>query len=255
MTGILALILFVLILVVGGDRGAVSVMALTGNIAILSLATMLLAGGHSPLLITFLAGGIISYITLIKQNGKNAKTVSAFLATAIVMLGLIAVIYVVVWSSESGGLNEIQAIQEDVMYYYNVDIHINMIHIAACICLLSTLGAVLDTTLAVTSSAYEVAVHNPEMSRGELYHLGLQIGKEIIGTTVNTLLFAYLGESILLFAYLKIGKFTLETIINSKFLFQGVSVMLFGGIACLLAVPTAAACIAFRQRSELNAAK
>lgn len=245
MIGILALVLFILILIVGGDRGAVSVMALTGNIIILSLAVILLARGHSPILITLLAGGIISYITLVKQNGKNVKTGAAFLATAIVMLLLMFAIYGMVWASKSGGLNEIQAMQEDVMYYYSVDIHINMLHIAVCICLLSTLGAVLDTTLSITSSVYEVAAHKQELSRQELYHSGLQIGKEIIGTTINTLLFAYLGDSILLFAYLKMGKFTFETILNSKFLFQDVAVMLFGGIACLLAVPAASICIAY----------
>ena len=244
MIGILALILFILILAVGGDRGAVSIMALTGNIAVLSLAVVLLAGGHSPLVITLLAGCVISYITLIKQNGKNVKTKAAFLAAAIVMLVLLFAIYGVIWDSKSGGLNEIQAMQEDVMYYYNVDIHINMIHIAVCICLLSTLGAVLDTALSITSSVYEVAVHKKDLSRRELYHSGLQIGREIIGTTINTLLFAYLGESMLLFAYLKTGKFTIETIVNSKFLFQNVAVMLFGGIACLLAVPAASLCIA-----------
>ena len=225
MLAILALILFILILAVGGDRGAVSVMALTGNIAVLSLSVFLLAGGHSPLIITILAGGVISYITLIKQNGKNVKTEAAFLATAIVMLILLFGVYGVIWDSKSGGLNEIQAMQEDVMYYYNVDIHINMLHIAVCICLLSTLGAVLDTTLSITSSVYEVAAHRKDLSRKELCHSGLQIGREIIGTTINTLLFAYLGESMLLFAYLKTGKFTLATIINSKFLFQDVAVM------------------------------
>lgn len=253
MLGILALILLVLLLVIGGDRGAISVMALAGNIILLALTIVLMAAGFPPLLITFLASIAISYVTLVSQNGRNVKTGAAFLAAGLVMLGLFFIIYVVVWSSESGGLNEIQAMQEDVMYYFNVDIHTNMLHIAVCMTLLSTLGAVLDTALSVTSSVYEVGVHKQNLSRKELFYSGMQIGKEIIGTTINTLLFAYLGESILLFAYLKIGKFTIETIINSKFLFQDVAVMLFGGIACLLVVPAASACIAefIHMRREL----
>ncbi len=250
MIGILALILFVLILIIGGDRGAVSIMALSGNIAVLSLTIVLLARGYSPILITFAAGAAVSYITLIKQNGKNKKTGAAFLASAIVMLTLIVVTYGVIWSSQSGGLNEIQAMQEDVMYYYSVNIHISMLRIAVCTVLLSTLGAVMDTALSITSSVYEVAMHDSSLSRKELYYSGLQIGGDIIGTTVNTLLFAYLGESILLFAYLKIGKFTLESIINSKFLFQDGAVMLFGGIACILTVPAAAASISYFMQSN-----
>ena len=74
MIGILALILFGLMMVIGGDRGAVSVMSLAGNLLVLSLAIILMAGGHSPLIITGIAAGLISYITLVKQNGKNQKT-------------------------------------------------------------------------------------------------------------------------------------------------------------------------------------
>lgn len=61
------------------------------------------------------------------------KTEAAFLAAAIVMLILSFAVYGVIWDSKSGGLNELQAMQEDVMYYYNVDIHINMLHIAVYI--------------------------------------------------------------------------------------------------------------------------
>lgn len=179
--------------------------------------------------------GILSILLIFLTEKKGILTI----CTLVVNLGIFAV-----GLSKFLKGDDIQAMQEDVMYFYNVDIHINMLHIAVCICLLSTLGAVLDTTLSITSSVYEVAVHNKDLSRRKLYHSGLQIGKEIIGTTTNTLLFAYFGESMLLFAYLKTGKFTFETIINCKFLFQGVAVMLFGGIACLLAVPVALVCIA-----------
>ena len=241
MIGILALILFILLLAVGGDRGAVAVMALAGNIIVLSFTVCLLAWGAPPMVITLLAGTAVSYITLVKQNGKNRKTGAAFLATAFIMFLLFFAVYLVTWGAGSGGLNEIQAVQEDVMYYYSVDIHINMLHIAVCINLLSTLGAVLDTALSITSSVYEVVVHKPELTEQEIFLSGMQIGRGITGTTVNTLLFAYLGGSMLLFAYIKTGKYTLETILNSKFLFQDAAVMLFGAIACLLTVPVSAA--------------
>lgn len=46
--------------------------------------------------------------------------------------------------------------------------------------------------------------------------------------------FAYLGGSILLFAYVQTQQYNLEIILNSKFLFQDVAIMLSGAIACLL---------------------
>ena len=67
-----------------------------------------------------------------------------------------------------------------------------------------------------------------------------QIGREVIGTTVNTLLFAYVGESLLLFSYLKMQDYTLETLLNSKILFQNCVSMIFGAIACVVVMPVAA---------------
>lgn len=240
MIAILAMILFVLMLIVGGERGATSIMALAGNIVVLAFTIILLAGGYSPFLVLLLATVVISCISLFGQNGKNVKTKAAFLAVMLVMFFVTICIYFVVWKYRGGGLNEIQSIQEDVMYYYNVNIQISMMKIAVSVTILSALGAAIDTALSVTSAVHEVAFHKKKLTEKELFHSGMQVGKEIIGTTVNTLLFAYLGESLLLFAYLKREKFPLELIINSKFLFQELSVMLFGAITCLFIVPVSA---------------
>ena len=45
----LALILFVLLITVGGERGASAVLALCGNIGVLALTVLLLASGKPPL--------------------------------------------------------------------------------------------------------------------------------------------------------------------------------------------------------------
>ena len=124
------------------------------------------------------------------------------------------VIYGVVWRTEIGGLNEIQAVGEDVLYYYNVNLGISMKNVMASIIILSTLGAVLDMSLTVTVSVYEVKNHKPDITITEMIKSGMHIGSEVIGTTVNTLLFAYLGESLLLFSYLKMQKYSMELLLN-----------------------------------------
>ena len=80
---ILGLILMIVIVLVGGDRGAMSLIALAGNILCLSLAIWLYAVGAPVFLVTAGAGILISCITLFYQNGTNIKTWSAFLAVAI----------------------------------------------------------------------------------------------------------------------------------------------------------------------------
>ena len=133
--------------------------------------------------------------------------------------------------------------EDDFMYYYSTDLHINMLHVGIFVTVFSPLGAVIDTALSVTSSVYEVWTHKNGLTAKELTASGYQVGKEIIGTTVNTLLFAYLGGTILLFSYIQTQQYTMEIILNSQFLFQDVAVMLSGAVACLITVPVSIRCI------------
>lgn len=224
----LTLVLLFLMITIGGERGAVSIMALAGNIIILFFSVILMSAGFPALLLILAAGAGVCYNSLFYQNGNNVKTRAAFLATLFVMLILFIPIFAITWRTGSYGLNELQISEEDFMYYYNTDISINMLHVAVFVSVFSTLGAVIDTALSVTSSVYEVWTHKNSLVEKELTSTGYQVGKEIIGTTVNTLLFAYLGGSILLFSYVQTQKYSLEIILNSRFLFQDVAIMLFG---------------------------
>ena len=233
---ILGFILLFLIMIIGGDRGVISLISLVGNMLLLSLAIWLMAAGAPVLLVTVGVGIIISCVTLFYQNGTNEKTKSAFTAVLITMAVLFFFIYMVVWRSEAGGLNEIQAAEDDVLYY-NMNLNIPMQKVMAAVVLLSTLGAVTDMALTVSTSLYEVKIHKPDMSNTELFQSGMQIGKSILGTTVNTLLFAYLGESMILFAYLRMQKQSLGILLNSRLLFQNCIFMIFGALSCVLVIP------------------
>ena len=209
----LALILIFLVILIGGERGAMSIMTLAGNIVILFFSIMLMSAGFPVLLLILVAGAGVCYISLFYQNGNNPKTRAAFLATLLVMLLLFIPIYIITWRSGNYGLNEFQISEDDFMYYYS------------------------------TSSVYEVWTHKNSLTAKEITASGYQVGKEIIGTTVNTLLFAYLGGTILLFSYIQTQQYSLEIILNSQFLFQDVAVMLSGAVACLITVPVSIKCI------------
>ncbi len=58
----------------------------------------------------------------------------------ITMTVLFFFIYMVVWRSEAGGLNEIQAAEDDVLYY-NMNLDINMRNVATAVIILSYVGS------------------------------------------------------------------------------------------------------------------
>ena len=249
----LVLVLIFLMILIGGERGAVSVMTLAGNIIILLFSIILMANGFPPLLLVVAAGAGVCYNSLFYQNGNNPKTRAAFAATVLVMLLLFIPLYVIIWITGNYGLNELQISEDDFMYYYSTDIHINMLHVGIFVMGFSTLGAVIDTALSVTSSVYEVWIHKKSLTARELTASGYQVGKEIIGTTVNTLLFTYLGGAILLFSYVQTQQYPLEIILNSKFLFQDMAIMLLCAVSCLIAVPVSIKCIIWQIQLIMSA--
>lgn len=249
----LALVLIFLMIIIGGERGAISVMTLAGNIILLFFSIILMSNGFPPLLLVLAAGTGVCYNSLFYQNGNNPKTRAAFAATLLVMLLLFIPLYILTKRAASYGLNELQLSEEDFMYYFSTDVHINMLHVGIFVMAFSTLGAVIDTALSVTSSVYEVWTHKNSLTVKELTASGYQVGKEIIGTTVNTLLFTYLGGAILLFSYVQTQQYTLEIILNSKFLFQDIAIMLLGAVSCLIAVPVSIKCIIWQIQLKMSA--
>ena len=89
----LALVLIILMILIGGERGAVSLMTLAGNIVILFISILLMSIGFPALLLILAAGAGVCYNSLFYQNGNNPKTRAAFLATLLVMLLLFIPIY------------------------------------------------------------------------------------------------------------------------------------------------------------------
>ena len=100
----LALVLIILMILIGGERGAVSLMTLAGNIVILFISILLMSIGFPALLLILAAGAGVCYNSLFYQNGNNPKTRAAFLATLLVMLLLFIPIYLIIWRSGSYGL-------------------------------------------------------------------------------------------------------------------------------------------------------
>jgi uncharacterized membrane protein len=59
--------------------------------------------------------------------------------------------------------------------------------------LVGALGVLLDLALSIAAAVDELRDANPELGRGMLFRSGWQVGRDLLSTTSNTLLLAYLG--------------------------------------------------------------
>ncbi|MDD3403002.1 MAG: 5-formyltetrahydrofolate cyclo-ligase [Hespellia sp.] len=237
---ILAVLFFLLILLIGGERGAMSFIALCGNVVALAFAVLLITAGFPPLLITAVLAAAIHAITLVYQNGRNIKTFAAVISSGIMTLVLFLFVLLLSNRMHLSGLNEIDQ-QGDFPVYYSFHIHINMAQVAVSMIIIGLLGAVMDTSVAVASALYEVHRHSPSLKKKELFASGIVIGKDILATTLNTLYFAYIGESMMLLLYLQKYHYSFVSMMNSKAFLQEFTCIIVSAIGCMLIIPISAA--------------
>lgn len=232
----LVVILFFLMLFVGGNRGVDSFFALVRTSGVLVVNVYLLAWGLPAIPTTFLMCVFFLIIVLYVQNGKNAKMHAAAFSVILVLLVVFATAGPVLLSAGSSGYNEIEQ-YEEISMYLSGDLAVSMSSVTLSAVVLGLLGAIMDTAVAITTAVNEVYVNQPGMSAKELFQSGLAVGKDILGTTVNTLFFAGLGECIMLAVLFMKNEDDFAAILNSKALFQEVSGLLIGVTGCVLIIP------------------
>lgn len=240
----LSIAFIALMVAIGGKRGLHSLFALCLNVMILTGLLTLISWSFNPLILTILASLMISNVILFTQNGNNVKTVSSFMAILLVVGLMIGFTLVVSYKAKLGGLNEL--IQGELMSFgMSANMNLNMFHMAIAMIITGLMGASTDTSISISSAVYEVYRNNPQMTRKDLYKSGMHMGKDILGTTVNTLYFAYLGGAMTLFIYYKRFNYSFLDMINSKAFLQETLYILFGAISCVLIIPITAAMVAY----------
>ena len=239
MVNVLAIILLALMMIIGRDRGLQAFLTILMNIAILAAVVIAIIWGANPLLIGSIAGLLLTCLILFYQNGNNTKTRVAF---AVIVLVLIVTFLIGVWfcyTGRSSGYSEVKISLNDGLFL-DGNVNLSMMQIEIAVILLGLLGAVKDTAVAVTSAVYEVHLNNPTLMPSQLFSSGMNIGREILSTTINTLFFTCVGESLLLFNIVCYWGYSFSFFLNSKAFYQ---VLLFSGIAglgCITTIPLSA---------------
>lgn len=236
-------LLLVLMVLVGGERGFHSFLFLITNAFFGMLGIFLLCYGISPTLVMAVGCAVFLVVGLPVQNGCNRKSFAAMLATACILILIGAAIGVVILHVHITGLSEIQMREIDNSYLSS-GVNLNLRAILLVSLVWGELGALMDTSITISSSMNEVLAAHPDLTEQELRRTGLQIGGTIIGTTVNTLVFIAFGETVLLCMLYRSNGYSPVMLLNSKSFFQQFGGILFSCLSCLLVIPLTAAIFA-----------
>lgn len=234
MNKILLVILLFLMMYIDKKRGIKLFISLVINFLVLVVIFYFIAIGFHPIILSLLGCLLISYIILYYVNGKNVKTKASLKSIFIVLIILAILIFIMTNISRIAGFGY-ESYEEINMYSY--DIKIDFTDIAISLVLISLIGATTDSSVAISSALYEVYDNNKHLSKKELYKSGLNIGKDILCTTTNTLLFAFLSEFLTLMIWFYNCNYSFLDIVNAKVFASEVIRILFSAIGCIIIIP------------------
>ncbi|MFP8644610.1 YibE/F family protein [Priestia aryabhattai] len=235
---ILSLILLVLMILIGGYRGMRSFISLFLNFGVLMFTIFLMLGPQmNPVIITLISCAIISCINLFFINNVDQKTGTAFLSTIVTIVLLIVLIEVIVNVSMIQGYGEEET---EELAVFSLFVGIDYVKIGASVMIISTIGAITEVAISITSSMGETMKHHPSISRKDLFLSGMRIGKDILGTDTNTLFFAFFGGYLALLIWFKDLHYSIGAIVNSKIFGAEMMTIFFAGIGVALIIPITA---------------
>ncbi|MCR5224041.1 MAG: YibE/F family protein, partial [Bacilli bacterium] len=114
----------------------------------------------------------------------------------------------------------------------------NMNNVLIGVLLISVVGTVIDTSISVASAMNEVYINNPKISDKELYKSGMNVGGDILSTTINTLFFALISTAIGFAMWHR--NTMIGEIINYKMFVKDSIQLLIAFIASILIIPVTA---------------
>ncbi len=234
MLHLIALFLFLLILI-GRFKGLKAIMALSVIILlILYVLIPLLLKGYSPILVSVMVCTLSTIITLTITAGFNKKSGAAIIGTigGLIIGGLIAYSYGII-----AKLTGFSTSDAGMLLYLPGNIPFDFRGLLFAGIIIGALGASMDVAISISSALTEIQKENPNISLKKLIQSGFNIGKDIMGTMVNTLILAYTGGTlstiIIFIGYQK----TLNEIVNLDSVATEIVRAITGSIGLICAIP------------------
>jgi len=239
----------VLMIILGGVQGIKSLITLGLTIAGVYYMMVGIVNGGNPIFLSVVICFVVTLVTMFLVAGFNLKAISAMAGTfgGVIIAGIIALIV-----SKSSNLTGLGTSEAQMLLYSNHDTPFNIHGILFASILLGTLGAVMDVCMSIASAINEITDANPLMSTMELFKSGMNIGKDVMGTMVNTLILAYVGTSVFLILIFMVNNTSLIDILNLDLVATEVVRALAGTIGLICAIPITASVSSILEKKSVR---
>ena len=233
----------VLLCVAGGRSGTLSALGLAFTFAcIFFLYLPMVYSGASPFWTAVLVVVLVTVVGMYLIGGWSAKTLCSIVATVVGVLvaGLVASVF-----GSLGHISGLNVSEIETLAYVGQNSKLDVSGLLFSGILISSLGAVMDISMSVTSHECELHAASPALSVRELFKSGMSVGRDMMGTMTHTLILAFAGGAVntlvIIYAYaMPYFEYWNEYAIGIEIL-RGLS----GSIGIIVSVPCAALITAF----------
>ncbi len=232
---VLAAMFAVAIIALGRWKGVRAIIGLAFTFAVIIWFMIpRILDGSNPVTISVFAAIFIFMFTLYIVHGIGRMTTAAVLGTSISLMVTGTLAYIWVRLSSLTGLASDEAAFIQVMVGGE---GINMQGLLLGGIIIGALGVLDDVTVSQSSTVFELRKANPKMTMPQLFASGINVGRDHIAATVNTLVLAYAGVALpLLILFTQLNEPALH-IINREILAEEIVRTLVGSLGLICAVP------------------
>lgn len=228
----------ILLCIIGGKKGFMSLLSLILTlVAVIKILLPLLIQGYPAILTSIILIIITTIIAFILLDGINVKTSAATIGTiaGVILSGILA--YLV---GNLGHITGFQTEEAETLLLIAGEHGLKVKNLLVCSILISSLGAIMDVSISIASSIHELKELNSSLSARELFRSGMNIGKDAMGTMVNTLILAFTGSSLNLLLMIYSYGIPYSQLINTDTITIEIIKAIAGSIGIILTVPIVA---------------
>ncbi len=228
-----------------GVRALLSLAASVG--AILFILVPALLAGYDATLTTIGIAAVILALALFGTHGINPRSIIAFGGTygAVLITGLIAF--------PSVHIMRLTGFSNDAAVYLNFATNgtLDLTGLLLGSIIIGILGALDDVSITQVSVVEELKGANPSFTFADLYNRASVVGRNHIGSMVNTLALAYAAVSLpLILLYAKTGN-SFFMVLNQEVVAAELLRIIVGSMGLILAVPATTAAAAWWYQNRV----
>ncbi len=214
------------VILIAGKKGILSISTLVVNILIFVLALNNFIKSENIERTTTIVTFFFVVITLVILNGFTKKSLGAILSSLLTVL-LVYILYIFVYRFGSRPYFE-------MMDYIFGNENLEALFLSSVI--MGLLGAVMDVSITINSSVYEIVNTAKEPTVQSLIKSVKEISHDIMGTMINVLFFSYLSGSIPMFLIKAKNGYSFLNLVRYDIIFELLRFLL-GSIGIVLAIP------------------